>query len=275
MRTPAPTKPDKRWRDGYFVRAFQLSSNGYKKRQIAEALGVPWSTFCRWLRDRPALARAIADGRGKAPAGVSHSKTGLAQTGQTFADYVYRQLPTDLAVLYQRVMKVTCPEDENVPADAQDRVDDLFDRCEIKHARMTLFFHAFIASNFNRNEACRRIGISRTAVDKWYREEPKFKELIDAVPGYMADFAEAGLFRNIAGGDTTSIIFALKCLKPKVYNPPKVVQLDGRVDHTHKHRVSKAVLDRMPVEQKRALLDALHTARDMKEVPQPPEATDA
>lgn len=58
--------------------------------------------------------------------------------------------------------------------------------------------------------ACEAAGISRGTFYRWCREDPEFKEQVDAVQETQIDYVESKLLKNITAGDTTAIIFYLK-----------------------------------------------------------------
>ena len=58
--------------------------------------------------------------------------------------------------------------------------------------------------------AARVVGISRNTHYEWYREDPKYKQEIDAIADMAIDFAESSLHNQIKDGNPTSTIFYLK-----------------------------------------------------------------
>lgn len=71
---------------------------------------------------------------------------------------------------------------------------------------------AYIKSFGNVTQACNAVGLSRETFYRWQREDKSFKNAIEkAEPEErFMDFLESKLVEKINGGDTTSIIFALK-----------------------------------------------------------------
>ena len=45
----------------------------------------------------------------------------------------------------------------------------------------------------------------------WLKTDPAYKEAVESIEGIVLDYAESQLFKQVAKGDTTAIIFLLKC----------------------------------------------------------------
>jgi hypothetical protein len=254
-----------KWRDSYFLKAHQLAQAGHSQRDIAACLGVSWQAFSQWLRLKPALRQAIADAKTPAKVGKSSHNRALAPTGMTFVDYAYGQLPPNLQELWERLEKLTNP-DEKPKAGLSLQIDRLFDRCGIREARKSLWFHALIRTNFNGNEACRICNVSQTAVQKWFKEDPAFRELVATLPVIKKQFAEGALWRLVAAGDSSCVQFACKALMPETFNPAKNINVSGNINHATPD-VSR-VLEAMPIEHRRAYLEAMRKVKDNPQLPE-------
>ena len=46
---------------------------------------------------------------------------------------------------------------------------------------------------------------------EWLKTDPAYKEAVESIEGIVLDYAESQLFKQVAKGDTTAIIFLLKC----------------------------------------------------------------
>lgn len=96
----------------------------------------------------------------------------------------------------------------------------------MKDNRKDNFLKAFKAGHGIILTACEAVGISRSLYYKWMKEDPDFKEKVDAIQESQIDFVESKLIKAIEGNDTTAIIFYLKTKgKKRGYNekalPPK------------------------------------------------------
>lgn len=58
--------------------------------------------------------------------------------------------------------------------------------------------------------ACKEVGISKDRFYSYYREDPKFKESVDAINDYQLDFVESQLFKKIKEGSEKSIHFYMR-----------------------------------------------------------------
>ena len=45
----------------------------------------------------------------------------------------------------------------------------------------------------------------------WLKTDTAYKEAVESIEGIVLDYAESQLFKQVAKGDTTAIIFLLKC----------------------------------------------------------------
>ena len=60
------------------------------------------------------------------------------------------------------------------------------------------------------SEAADVCGICRQQHYQWMKDDPVYKEQVDAIGDMAIDFAETALKKKISDGDTTAIIFYLK-----------------------------------------------------------------
>jgi transposase-like protein len=59
--------------------------------------------------------------------------------------------------------------------------------------------------------ACKLVGINRSTFYEWLKNDPEFKTEVEAIEEEALDFVEDALKKKIQQGDTTAIIFYLKC----------------------------------------------------------------
>ena len=74
------------------------------------------------------------------------------------------------------------------------------------------FLEAYEKSFGNILVSCKTVGIARQTYYNWIEKDPEFKKEIESVEPQekFLDFLEGKLVEKINGGDTTSLIFALK-----------------------------------------------------------------
>lgn len=78
--------------------------------------------------------------------------------------------------------------------------------------------------------ACEKVGLSRQTFYRWCRDDPEFKERVDAINELQIDVAEASLLKKIQKGDTTAIIFYLKTKgKDRGYSERREISIPGGV----------------------------------------------
>lgn len=53
-------------------------------------------------------------------------------------------------------------------------------------------------------------GIDRSTHYEWLKTDPDYKHAVETLDNLSLDFSESKLYKNIAAGDTTAIIFHLK-----------------------------------------------------------------
>jgi hypothetical protein len=59
--------------------------------------------------------------------------------------------------------------------------------------------------------ACKEVGISRNTHYEWMKDDPEYKQAVESMDDVVLDFAESALYGRVKAGDTTAIIFYLKC----------------------------------------------------------------
>jgi hypothetical protein len=249
-----------------YLKAYELSAQGMSDTKIAKALGVGWDRFQNWLEDLPALREAIDRGRAGTKSPTSPPKGDWRGCGETLVDYCYRRLPPHLKELWEQIqlwsgvhpVKGTYSRRREDP-DAYAKITALFDRPNMVRARQYLFIHACVASNFNMNEACRKLCVSYSVLRNWEKDE-KFKELLLQLRDTMAHFAEAGAFRLVAAGDGAMTQFILRGLMPEKYNPKVLHKHEGEVNVLHGQADVDKILANMSAADKRKMLDSMRGA---------------
>lgn len=62
----------------------------------------------------------------------------------------------------------------------------------------------------NMSKACLIVGVSRTTIYNWMRDDKEFKDRIENIGEYIIDTVENHLFDQIKDGSTAATIFYLK-----------------------------------------------------------------
>lgn len=223
------------WKDEYYVKIYELARSGMRNKTIARTIGVDYtSTFKVWIRKLPALAKALEQARGT----VANTKT--------FLDYVYERLDPRLQVLWDEINRMDKSDSNQI-----EMIESFLEKAGMR-ARQHLFVHAFVASNFNLSEACRKVNITKRTFERWVTEDPEFGELFDEINWHKKNFCEGMLMALVAQADTTAVIFANRTLnRDRGYNPTKDVNITGHINH------SMIPLERLPLELRKQIMEAL------------------
>lgn len=80
-------------------------------------------------------------------------------------------------------------------------------------------------------------GIHRDTHYDWMNTDAKYKQAVKSIKNLCLDFSESALFKNIAAGDTTAIIYHLNCHGgPRGYRQKQTIQFtntdDDEIDST-------------------------------------------
>jgi hypothetical protein len=241
------------FREDYYISSYELALQGLTDTQIAESLGVNWKRFRIWLRQKPALKKGIA--RARATAAPQSRKCEARGVGERYIDYVYRRLPPDLQKLWEQLEDLTGGPDglEKAPKDAEARIERLFSREGGMRARQRLWIHALVASTFNANEACRKVGVSYSTVKKWTKD-PVFNELVANIRTFEENFLRGAIFRRVDAGDGPVIMFAARHLLG--WNAKQVVEHTGGIFQATVD-VTDELIKRLPLEARKALIKQL------------------
>jgi len=229
-------KKSYKWKDEFYVLAYRLAREGNSDNGIAKALGLTHEALRYQMKRRPALKEAIEEGR--KPDAV-----------KTFQDYVYKRLSPRLKWLWDKVNE--CEKKVNGVA----RIEALLEKAGLR-ARQHLFVHAFLRSNFNASEACRKVNISKKTFDSWRLRDPDFAELVDKeLHWHKENFFEGALIKLVAEGHPSAVIFANRNInRHRGYDKDED---DGQVLHTHLHTVIDVDELDLPLETKKQILGGL------------------
>lgn len=250
--------PKLTWRDEYYVKAHEMAREGLGPVAIADALGIPYSTWKLWWRKRPALRQAVNSGRSPSaemtPRSVQNgSSVNTQSAGERFQDYVEKRLPIHLKEIWERIQEADVRDEGDVPA----YIERLF-ADQGKGARQHLWIHVMMVKTFNVSEACRMVNISRKTLEKWVQEDPGFRELFASIHTIKKDFCESALMAGVYRGEASLIKFANATLNgDRGYNPRVIHHHYGSIDHLLK----PVELEAMSIEERKALREKIREQR--------------
>jgi len=79
--------------------------------------------------------------------------------------------------------------------------------------------------------ACKNVGINRDTHYDWLKADPSYASAVAELDNVVLDFAESQLHKQVGDGDTTAIIFLLKCKgKKRGYVEKTELQISGALD---------------------------------------------
>lgn len=211
-----------RWKDEYYVEVYRLARQGMANVHIAARLGIQLPSFKKFLEEKPALKEALKEARD------------AAGNAEAFKDYIYGLLPFKLKKIWDRINEVE--ED-----------DDAFEKTKkILSGKGTqvlqhLFLYAIVQCNFNKSEACRKVGVEARKLRRWMLD-PEFQELLNEIHEHKKNFFESKLVELVGRGDTTATIFVNKTInKDRGYGEKSSVDVtvNGQITHAHSLSLDK------------------------------------
>lgn len=232
-----------------YVTAYELARDGFADDFIGKSLGVTGNTFRNWVRQKPALADAVARGRGV------HKKNNET----TFHEYIYGHLSPNLRDLWDQIH--ACEKEQN----GVERIALLLAN-KGEQTLQQLFIYSLTQSAFNTSRSLRKIGISRKKFDGWCKNDPDFAELIDEIHWHKKNFFEQAFITRVAAGDTSAVIHAVKTkCRDRGYNEKIEIEHTGTVNHQHTIAITELNLD---TETLHKILLA-YRARQVSALPEP------
>lgn len=252
-KAPVPTEvPFKRgcfvgkWQDAMAFKLYDLLKSGMPLGTAAGVLGVRKETVYDWAKNLPIAKAAV-------------KAATLARTAESesFQDYVYGNLPADLRPVWREIMTAGDGED------AVERIEAAM-AGQGKRGRQYLFLHALVNSNFNISEASRKTNIERRTFQLWCKTDDGFARIIDEIHQSKKDLAEGGLFKLVAQGDTSAVLFANRTLnKDRGFGDSKTITVDQTT--THRHLIDIDQLE-LSLEVRKAIMLAVRKAQSPDEV---------
>lgn len=230
-----------KFKDTMYVDVYLLASQGNKKKEIAEQLGVGPLAFAKWINNNEALADAYNRGREK----FKGSK------GEGFIDYVYKQLPPKLQKLWNKIK-----EKKGSPGEI-----DLLLQDKGEKIQKQLFMQAWCCCNFNPSRACQMVNLSPSKFQRWMMDDD-FKALIDQLQRHKKDFFEEGLVKAVKKGETAAVLFANRTLnRDRGYGDKSELEITGSVNHKHENLINFSEIG-LPIELQKQIMHYVRLSRD-------------
>lgn len=251
------------WDERYILEAYKLALSGIGKYAVGKALGIPKGVWEHWLKIHPALYEAV---RTASQSAIGERSSDLNTDGERYIDYVYRRVPHHLKPLWDKIVKINGGIDDGFnekpikeQPNAAEKIERLFTGRGDKRARQCLFLHAYIVTHFNANAACRMLNLNRKILDQW-DTEPGFHELREKyIKETMKDFADSAYWRHVAAG-TESIVKHVQETLNADRGYARKRQSDDADDGKPKGLNIQVILNNLPVNQRREMLDSLRRA---------------
>ena len=244
-----PVKGKKfKWNDSMVLDIYDLAREGKSDLSIAKSLGINSSTFNVWKADKPRVREALKRGR---------SIKTMIVSGQTLGEYIYKRLPERLQAYYDQLAGW-----EKEP-NFQKRCESLFRR-EGQQVRQHLFLQFLINKTWNASEACRMVGITRSTLDAWVKNDPAFAEMLNEMVWHKKNFVEGAMFRLVKKGDTAATIHAAKTFAgDRGFLPVTKSESVGVVKHDHDHTLK---IEKLPVALRQQVLLALEAGKPVDDI---------
>lgn len=234
-------KAKTKWNDTFYVQVYEARRAGISNLdKVAALLHTSGRVLTDWLATKPALRDAWERGG---------AARGNADRNAEYRDFVYDRLPAKLKAKWDEIDQL-----QDAP-DAYHRIKALFNE-RGKQAQQHLFLFALVNANFNKSEALKKCGMSKSKLDDWIERDPTFADLVDEVLWHKKEFFESHLVALVKGGDSAATIFANKTFnRDRGYADKTTIEHTGSVQV--EHRLAPVGDLNLPIETKRVLLDAL------------------
>lgn len=241
-----------KWRDEFIYKAYIFAKEGMSQANMAQMFGVTHKMMELWIKNKPALRKAIDEG-------LAGQKRGTKGYYSEFKDFAYGRLPPAAQKLWTKLEQAEALEDDSREA-AIASVKDLINSTG-RRQRQMLFLHSLICTNYMTSLAIKRVGIPLHQIGDW-SEDPAFVELYKGIQEAKKDFFENALINLVRAGDTAATIFANRTLnRDRGYGDRLDVNVHAQVDHSLK--IDELGLS---VETRRELLEKIRRNDERKQI---------
>jgi transposase len=190
--------PESKYKPEFVVDVYLAAKSGMTETQISKVLGISVHTLRVWEKKKKAFKLALDRGRAE--------QRGKKNSTLSFQDYIYEQLSYKNRKLWKKINSLhrnKKKRDDNI-----ERIEALLEK-RGKHARQSLFMHAWVSSNFSISKALRKVNISRSTFELW-KKDTEFHILFKEMEWHKKNFFEEYLCKIVKGGNPAAIIFANK-----------------------------------------------------------------
>lgn len=228
-----------KWKNRYYVEAYQFAALGYSDKRTAETLGIALSTYRTWMRERPTLRWSVKQGRQK----------GGRYATEHVLDYIYKRLTDEHKAVYDEIREV------DKGKNSYQRIAAILDH-HGDAVRKHIFLYALVSSNFNKSEAMRKCCISARTLSNWMLRDKRFAGFMEEVKENYKDFLQSALNKKIKEGDAQAIIFANKTLnRDRGFGEKMEIEHTGKIEHSHMISVDPTKLSHRAQREIMSLLD--------------------
>lgn len=193
--------------------AYEAASRASNDAELSVALGITEHRLKTWKDEHPAFYRAIQAAR----------KVAGHQVGQKLTNYVASVLPEDLKELWDTLMTEDITTEERIRLNLASRGE---------HDKQRLFCYGLVTMHYDVNKVCSLLGISKSQVDRWIAEDPRFLKLFEEVEWARKNFLESTLMRMVGAGNVKATIFANQT-KNRDRGYGQTIKVEGQVNHVH------------------------------------------
>ncbi len=246
-----------KWRDEFYIRAYELAATGITEKRFADIIGVNVETVRDWKQKNQAFLEAWQKGQARYSGDTGNGVT-------AFHEYVFQRLPPELQLLWGKLQEL-----EGKDWTGQ-RTDAVLHNSGVR-ARQHLFIYALTACNFNASIAFKRVGISLRTYQNWLEYDAEFKQLIEEMHFHKKNFFEDALINLVVGGDNAAIMFVNRTFnRDRGYGDKLTVE--GNVQHQHTHIGVSVDSLGLPLDVRKQLLEAVRARSSAQRAAEAPVA---
>lgn len=240
--------PTKVWRSRMLLDIYDLAREGLSDRAISRNLKVSYEIFKIWKKQKSRVRLALERGRGK--------KGESEKFAESIQEYVYRQMPDRLKEMFDQL------NEWSKAPNYLERCEQLF-KSQGKNVRQRLFVEFLIQRRFNASEACRMVGIAKSTLDHWVRNDPGFSELLEEIQWHKKNYLDGAYWRLVAKGSEAAILQGQKSLNAdRGFAQVTKLTVDGKVEHDHDHAVR---FESLPLKLRKRILRQIEEQKALGE----------
>jgi hypothetical protein len=227
---------------------YDMVKQGQTREAISNRLGIPLHVYKVWMKNNPAIAMAVAQGKVRLEE--------MNRGHEALDEYILGRLPPHLKPFWDECQ--SCYRNG-------DPIPMSVTTLEVNE-RQILFLTAWMRFKFSTAKALRFTGLKRDTVNNWMTS-PRFKKMMAELQEAKRDFYEDALIGCVLRGETPAIIFANKTInKDRGYGESKDVTVKGEIAHNHEHThlIDLDALN-LPIEVQAAIAEAMEKRKKFDE----------